>query len=56
LPNEPARRREALLELALRAMALRLNTFYAAAGAPYGDDEAALRRWLNERWPKPSVA
>jgi hypothetical protein len=47
---------DALLEIALRALALRLNTYYAAAGAPYGDDEAALRRWLDERWPRPPVA
>jgi hypothetical protein len=47
---------DVLLEIALRALALRLNTSYLAAGAPYGDEEAGFRRWLYERWPAPPAA
>jgi hypothetical protein len=47
---------DALLNVALRALALRLNTSYLAAGAPYGDEEAGFRRWLYERWPAPPAA
>jgi hypothetical protein len=47
---------DVLLNSALRALALRLNISYLAAGAPYGDEEAGFRRWLYERWPAPPVA
>jgi hypothetical protein len=47
---------DALLELALRAVAMRLNIFSVAAGAPDGDDEAAFRRWPYDCWPSPAIA
>jgi hypothetical protein len=45
-----------LLDMAFRGLAMRLNTHYHAAGAPYGDDEAGFRQWVYERWPAPSAA
>lgn len=47
---------DVLLDRALRALAVRLNTRYMAAGAPYGDDEAGFRQWLYEQWPAPLAA
>jgi len=44
------------LSMALRAVAMRLNTHYHASGAPYGDDEAGFRAWVYERWPAPPAA
>jgi hypothetical protein len=47
---------DVLLEMALRGLAMRLNTRYHAAGAPYDDDEEGFRAWLYERWPAPPTA
>jgi hypothetical protein len=47
---------DVLLDMALHALAERLNASYMVAGAPYGDDEAGFRRWLRERWPAPPTA
>ena len=44
------------LDLALRALAVRLNTHYQREGAAYGDDEAGFRQWAYARWPAPPVA
>ncbi len=29
---------------------------YRAAGAPHGDDDAGLLRWLDQHWPTTSAA
>ena len=47
---------DVLLDMAVRGLALRLNTGYLAAGAPYGDDEEGFRAWAYEHWPAPPVA
>ena len=47
---------DVLLEMAFRSLAMRLNTRYHAAGAPYGDNEEGFRVWLYERWPAPPTA
>jgi len=47
---------DALLDLALRAVAVRLNVHYHQEGVPYGDDEAGFRDWIYERWPAPLAA
>jgi len=47
---------DVLLEMALRGLAMRLNTYYHAVGAPYGDDEEGFRAWLYECWPAPPTA
>jgi hypothetical protein len=39
------------MEVALHAIATRLNVTYLIAGAPYGDDEEGFPNWLEERWP-----
>ena len=44
------------LDLALRTLAIRLNTYYQRDGAAYGDDEAGFRVWAYARWPAPPVA
>jgi len=45
-----------LLDLSLRAVAVRLHAHYHREGAPYGDAEAGFREWIYERWPSPLAA
>ena len=47
---------DVLLDVALGALAIRLNASYHRAGAPYGEDEAGFRVWAYERWPAPLCA